>query len=569
MPSAARLPIYMRKSPPVKRTTRHILVAFAATLLLTPLAVLQAADAQHGSRELEETVREVIRPGDIQAEQGFCYVAPLQLGRAADNNARSFCTLLENGKPLPLPRAVHAEIRQSGAGRYSHWTTTRLYFSASDNSDPRTNGRDYALVSRRKVARHTATVRATAAESVYRVDAGAQHPLQTRHLVMRNLDNHAAIVPKLAIKGWPDFGSVQGMLGSILTSGMTDEQKAIAIWRFLVDWRYHYYPADGGDELHDPVKFINVYGYGFCDDSAKSFAILCRGAGIRARAWGLNGHVVGEAFYGGAWHMFDPDHEVYYRMPAGHVAGVEELAAHPEVITRTPRDPIGSDCAGIARLYTTTQDNHPEERVYPGHHRLQPMLWPGDEAVFDMTPPTTALRIAFRDQPLPPVVGNGWLTRRVDLNSDGNASEIRIEWPYVILGGELRLQLSTPDRAVEVALVDAKNRRIPVTTRRDGAALTADFDEWFSSQNAAHYSYVIRVVADGGAPLRETVRSAVVATRFQFAPRALPQVQRGGTEFVLSAAARDNGPLPLDWRGLKLVHEWDEVIAEMPFVDQQ
>ncbi|MCX7047201.1 MAG: hypothetical protein NTX50_17145 [Candidatus Sumerlaeota bacterium] len=537
------------------------------TLLLAPGAALYAATPQYASRELEETVREAILPGGIQPEQGFCYIAPLQLGRAADNNARSFCALLENGKPLPLPRAVHADIRKSGAGRYSHWTTTSLYFSASDNSDPRANGRDYALVSRRKIVCHTATIRVTAAESVYRVDAGAQHPLQTRRLVMRNLDGRTAVAPKLAIKGWPDLSSAQGMLGSILTPGMTEEQKAIAIWRFLVDWRYHYYPADGGDEMHDPVKFINIYGYGFCDDSANNFAVLCGEAGIRARVWGLNGHVVGEAFYGGAWHMFDPDHQVYYRMPAGHVAGVEELAARPEVITRTPRDPIGSDSAGIARLYTTTQDNHPEERVYPGHHRLQPALLPGDEAVFDMTTAATALRIAFRDQPLPPVVGNGWLTRRIDLSGAGNASEIRIEWPYVILGGELRLELSTPDRAIEVALVDAKGLRAPIKTRRDGATLTAFFDEWFRSQNVAHYSYVIRLAADGGAPLRETVRNAVVATRFQFAPRALPQVQPGGTVFVLSAVAKDNSPLPQDWQGLEMVHEWDEVIAEAPFAD--
>ena len=40
-----------------------------------------------------------------------------------------------------------ADIRNLGAGRFSHWTdgaTESLYFSASNNSDPRRNGRSYS-----------------------------------------------------------------------------------------------------------------------------------------------------------------------------------------------------------------------------------------------------------------------------------------------------------------------------------------------------------------------------------------------------------------------------------------
>jgi len=51
--------------------------------------------------------------------------------------------LLEDGRGLGPPHAVHDRIIHEGRGLFSHWHDT-LYFSTSDNSDPRANGRAYA-----------------------------------------------------------------------------------------------------------------------------------------------------------------------------------------------------------------------------------------------------------------------------------------------------------------------------------------------------------------------------------------------------------------------------------------
>jgi parallel beta helix pectate lyase-like protein len=60
---------------------------------------------------------------------------------------RSTLRLFENGKELGPAHSVHAAIRTLGMGRFSHWGASdgsaSLYFSASDNTDPRTNGRVY------------------------------------------------------------------------------------------------------------------------------------------------------------------------------------------------------------------------------------------------------------------------------------------------------------------------------------------------------------------------------------------------------------------------------------------
>jgi lysophospholipase L1-like esterase len=50
--------------------------------------------------------------------------------------------LLEDGAPLGPAHTLHQRIAQGGRGAYSHWLTT-IVFSASDNSDVRTNGRAY------------------------------------------------------------------------------------------------------------------------------------------------------------------------------------------------------------------------------------------------------------------------------------------------------------------------------------------------------------------------------------------------------------------------------------------
>jgi hypothetical protein len=58
-------------------------------------------------------------------------------------------TLLEDGVPLRAPHSLHTDIEELGKGRYSHWGSGGdkevLYFSSSDGSDPRTNGKIYAI----------------------------------------------------------------------------------------------------------------------------------------------------------------------------------------------------------------------------------------------------------------------------------------------------------------------------------------------------------------------------------------------------------------------------------------
>jgi pectate lyase len=90
---------------------------------------------------------------NVRHDQGFAYVAAApssfsRLYRLRDdwmtNSKASRLRLFEDGKPLGPAHAPLAHVNQLGAGRYVHWGR-EIWFSASDGTDPRVNGRRYYL----------------------------------------------------------------------------------------------------------------------------------------------------------------------------------------------------------------------------------------------------------------------------------------------------------------------------------------------------------------------------------------------------------------------------------------
>ena len=85
----------------------------------------------------------------VQHEIGNAYIITQNFRTPADTSAaptQSKLQIYENGKALGPAHSLHADIRNIGKGRFSHWQRSSgasLRFSTSDNSDPRTNGRTY------------------------------------------------------------------------------------------------------------------------------------------------------------------------------------------------------------------------------------------------------------------------------------------------------------------------------------------------------------------------------------------------------------------------------------------
>jgi hypothetical protein len=81
---------------------------------------------------------------NFRPEQGRCWLGDVPDFLLSDKEAASRLRLLEDGKPLGPAHAGHDDVRNLGSGRFSHWGTT-VYFSTSDDSDPRSNGRRYTV----------------------------------------------------------------------------------------------------------------------------------------------------------------------------------------------------------------------------------------------------------------------------------------------------------------------------------------------------------------------------------------------------------------------------------------
>ncbi len=78
----------------------------------------------------------------IYDDGGHAYEGPLGSARWSSIDGPSRAVVLELGVPLGPGNSVHDDIRKGGGGRYSFWGDN-IYLSASDNSDPRRNGRPY------------------------------------------------------------------------------------------------------------------------------------------------------------------------------------------------------------------------------------------------------------------------------------------------------------------------------------------------------------------------------------------------------------------------------------------
>lgn len=96
------------------------------------------------------TVSRALDSRAISPAGGFAYVVHVGalskkiLVVPSDESGGSRMQLAEDGRPLGPSSSGHDRIRTGGRGQFSHWGE-HIYFSASDNSDPRTNGRRYTF----------------------------------------------------------------------------------------------------------------------------------------------------------------------------------------------------------------------------------------------------------------------------------------------------------------------------------------------------------------------------------------------------------------------------------------
>ena len=127
------------------------------TRQITPHPALQSSFRRYLLLAARRSVNRLLGRGrrgelrDIKPDQDRAFVASIPVRCVSDAEVvdASRIRLLEDGKPLGPAHASHEDVRRLGAGCYSHWFD-HVFFSTSDGSDPRTNGRSYTFTERSK-----------------------------------------------------------------------------------------------------------------------------------------------------------------------------------------------------------------------------------------------------------------------------------------------------------------------------------------------------------------------------------------------------------------------------------
>jgi hypothetical protein len=379
---------------------------------------------------------------------------------------------------------------------------------------------------------------------------------------MENVGTTDVINPWLS-NGRNMFRTLDEIVNAAVEPGMTDSEKARAIW--FQDCRYHYHFV--ADDESDPVRVFNVFGCYLCGNNGTSLAGLWRRAGLKvAPSAGTIGHTTSRVFFDGRWNYLDGDqHAIFLLRDNQTVANDQDLVRDHDLIKRAHT--MGILLGDYRRLDEGFAACFAHEAEVSGERNcrqgttMNMTLRPGEALVWrwgHLSPP----KLRGREKAnYPNTVCNGLWEYRPDLTADlwrkgavsvenvkagpdglsaegGNEGTIvwAMQVPYVLVGGRLekeetgaRFSLSFDGKSWQAA---------------DGVSLDSFFPP---TGGSPRYSYQLRCQLSGAARLK---RLAIV-NDLQMAPLVLPGMAVGENKFTYTDETQ--GP-----RSVRITHEWVE-----------
>src|SRR6185436_18711129 len=155
-----------------------------------------------------------------------------------------------------------------------------------------------------------------------------------RAVRMENVGDSDVVNPWLS-NGQNNFRSFEEVVAGAITPGMTDAEKAAAVWHQRIKYRYHFGASDASEEA-DVVKSLNIYGYNTCGHDSMMMAELWKQVGLKAAPARGVGHCISQVFYDGKWHLYDGDMKsLYLSRDNESVAGEQDIVRDHDLIKRT------------------------------------------------------------------------------------------------------------------------------------------------------------------------------------------------------------------------------------------
>jgi len=190
---------------------------------------------------------------------------------------------------------------------------------------------------------------------------------------------YGAVSVKVVNDRWVDTSSLRnfGESATRLMNARTNEEKAVAIWRFIqqctgVTGTVPKEPAYGLSYIADPMKLLNVYGAHWCDGLSRIMIMTWRSMGYRAEKFYKWGHTLADCWWRDEdevdrWHLFDvSQHWFVYDRSGTHIASADEIMLDYSLISIPSKTPIPDIPSGFG-LWSYVHAGHLN---WPNHSML-------------------------------------------------------------------------------------------------------------------------------------------------------------------------------------------------------
>jgi hypothetical protein len=404
-----------------------------------------------------------------------------------------------------------------------------------------------------------------------------------RAVRLENVGETDVVNPWLS-NGRNSFRTLGEIVSSAVDPGMTDREKAFALWFQEICHRYHW----GGDnaELGDPVKVFNVYGHNTCGNDSICLAGLWHRAGLKVTPARVVGHCVTQAFFDGRWNLFDGDmHSLYLLRDNRTVACEQDLVRDHDLIKRSHTQGIlnpdrRANDEWAASVYVFEGKAEGDRNSATGTS-MNMVLRPG-EALTGRWGHADPVKYHGENKPrYPAMICNGLWEYRPDFSGDlwkkgaaaiegiqANRGELTaaegksgaVVWnvrsPYVLVGGRLEVEGSGAKYSLSwdgKSWMQAGPDRTPGSQAGVREPEVLDLGKFFPPKGPARYGYRLRCELGAGARLK---RLGIV-NDLQMAPLALPALSVGENRLLYT----DQSP---GGRKVRITHDWVERSASRP-----
>lgn len=389
-------------------------------------------------------------------------------------------------------------------------------------------------------------------------------------LKIENVGQTPVVNPKVIVNGKRNWSTIQDILDEVLDDMMSDKEKAWRMWYFVKEHHYHASPVENWI-LYNPVKSLNVYGYGECGDMAFVMATLWGSAGLPTRIWNLVGHVVPDVWYEGAYHTLDTDIEVFYLLPDNQTAASAEqvtfdhnLARRTHHYGRLESNPAlywddmvaslyGHNDSAYNDLYKPYYDDHeismtlkPREsfewrwdNIGKRHDRFAgspaPSLFANGKVVYEPALEDNLYRQYLESEDNILTVADDGKLPRLHLRHEGIVGSIvlQVESPYAIVGGtvsgEFYRQSAADLISIYISLDGTSWQQIGTANQVGNFVYTATMDSLVAApSDSATYAYWIKLeLKSDTSPTAVGMNSLRLETDVQMAPLSLPALELG------------------------------------------